>query len=309
MVFLRFAIAASLVFAAASGLAEEAASNDPAQPSDRARPSDTEPSDQAELSEWNPPPVRAIEMGSPAAEPPSPQEPSDPRVPSGVALGLLGGLMMGAGIATYNDSEGQELDGSLAVGTMIGGVTALAASAAFLGYAGIEGADTPRNAPRKVAAGQILTGIGFAYTTLFSIALIHGYYENDDGRFFVYLGHAPAGGIMVAGVPIWLAGARDVELAADQPTRVVTRSPAMAAFGGMMTLGGLGACGTSIVVLTGAENSEKPVMVGTLAAVGAVTTTLGATLLTFGITDAEIPRHLPDLSIGPGSAELRLALD
>lgn len=234
----------------------------------------------------------------------------DPRVPSGVTLGMLGGLMIGAGASNHADTDGQGFGGSLSVGTMIGGATALLGSATMLGYAAIEGGDTPRRAPGKVVAGQVLTGIGFAFTTMFTATLIHGYYEGNPGEFFGYLGLLPGGGVMVAGVPVWLAGARDLELNEEMPTRSMTRSPAMAVMGGLMGVAGLGACGTSLAIMASEEDrNDKAVIMGTLGAVGAVTTSLGATLLIFGATDAEIPPTIPSLSVGPGTVSAQLILD
>ena len=109
----------------------------------------------------------------------------DSRVPSGVTLGVVGLVMIGAGISNYIDADGQDTGASLGIGSIVGGTTALLSGTAYLTYAGIEGSDTPRRAHRKVAVGQILTGLGFAYTTMLSISLIHGYYENDDNRFLM----------------------------------------------------------------------------------------------------------------------------
>ncbi len=171
---------------------------------------------------WTPPRPLGTQPDAPAV---------DPLLPTGIALGTLGALALGAGAIAYpqSSSAGDELcglsgcfdrpDNDLkmgAVGLMAGGA-ALAALSVPVIIAG-HGDEVPtRNSDPAMVAGVVLTGLGVASAagSIASLAAqsrsIQPWDNNSEGGMVAVPMLLLGGGAIAVGLPLWVSGGADYE--------------------------------------------------------------------------------------------------
>ena len=282
------------------------------------------------------------------------EEPARMKLASGVTLFVLGaattalggGLLVegkprpnsGAGYYYYSSSGQYDSLDVPGVALLSSGLTMTAFSVALLN--GHDGDDRfyPRNSNGMLASGMILTGMGVAGVVGASTMWFYSAYNEDDYLFAAPFMLAVSGGLLGAGVPLWVKGARPkkpkrklwspyepIELDMDNPNEPLVRaSPTMAMVGTGMTAAGVGiiATGIGVGVDIGNDNGDASSGLGIFITLGALLgggtlLATGLPLLVKGAKKVPVSRAhadivydelvedpaVPEVHIGPGSAQ------
>lgn len=238
------------------------------------------------------------------------QDRFDPRLYSGIGTVATGATALTMGLGGLSDNGGRTENGSLARAGVIGGSTAIGLGGMYLGWALLEGSDSPRVSEGMTSAGQYLTALGFAMTAGYQGAMVFDYFDDRGIAGFHNLAQMfPSATIYLTGVGLWFGGTRDPDdLWVRRPYR---RSPAMATMGGLAITKGLMQMGTGLFVATNDEEDrrDREVMTVSLAAGALTDLSVGTAMLIFGLseTEVELPADMPDVNVGAGRVDVTWA--